>query len=276
MHERIAILPGYNGRCWRHEPHGRLYHWHHHDEPELNLVVRGTARYLLGDRRYDLGPGSLVWLFPRQEHLMTELSKDFVCWISVIRPTPLRRAASGSNYAHLRAGDPPGHFCRRLTATDCTLLTALCRDTADQQEASRFNLGNLHLFLVAWEAFTRTPDLPDPQRLHPAVERAVALIAADPETELTAVASRVGLSASRLSRLFHRQVGQTLVAWRVRVRLEHFLELRRKHPQRTLMSLALTAGFGSYAQFHRAFRTAMGVGPGQWESLEEPTSGIPS
>ncbi|MEK7413557.1 MAG: AraC family transcriptional regulator [Planctomycetota bacterium] len=272
MHEKLTLPPKCHGRCWRHEPHGRLYHWHHHDEPEFNLVVRGTARYLLGDRRYDLGPGCLVWLFPRQEHVLTELSDDFVCWISVIRPTPLRRAARGPTYSSLRAADPPGHFCKRLVAADMTLLTALCRDVATQQDPQRFNLGNLHLFLAAWEAFTRAPDLPDPQRLHPAVERAVALISADPETELTAVARRAGLSASRLSRLFHRQVGQTLVAWRVRVRLERFLGLRRKHPQRTLLALALTAGFGSYAQFHRTFRTAMGVGPGQWGHMETPTS----
>lgn len=265
VHEELRFAPGFNGRCWPHAPHGRLHFWHHHDEPEFNLVVRGTARYLLGDRRYDLGPGCLVWLFPHQEHLLAELSDDFFCWIAVIKPTPLRRAASGPAYAGLRAGDPPGHFCRRLAAADHVLLDALCRDVAGQQQARRFSLGNLHLFLAAWEAFTRAPDLPDPQRLHPAVERAAAQIAADPEADLVAVAAKAGLSQSRLSRLFHAQVGQTLVAWRVRMRLERFLDLRRRHPQRTLLSLALSAGFGSYAQFHRAFRTAMGVGPGRWQ-----------
>lgn len=265
MHERLSFQAGFNGRCWLHEPHGRLHFWHHHDEPELNLVIRGTARYVLGDRRYDLGPGCLAWLFPRQEHLLAELSDDFAGWIAVIRPTPLRRAARGPTYAGLRAGDPPGHFCRRLAAADHTLIDALCRDVSVQQEPSRSNLGNLHLFLSAWEAFARAPDLPDPQRLHPAVERAATMIAADPEADLVAVATRAGLSTSRLSRLFHRQVGQTLVHWRMRMRVQRFVELRRRHPQRTLLALALTAGFGSYAQFHRSFRSVMGISPARWK-----------
>lgn len=263
--EHLHFAAGLNGRCWYHEPHGRLHFWHHHDEPEFNLVLRGTARYLLGDRRYDLGPGCLVWLFPRQEHLLVELSDDFACWIGVVRPTPLRRAAAGPTYAGLRAGDPPGHFCRRLAPPDLSLLDALCKDLAEQREPARFNLGNVHLFLVAWEAFARAPDLPDPQRLHPAVERAAGMIAADPEADLASVATRAGLSASRLSRLFHRQVGQTLVNWRMRMRVERFVALRRKHPQRTLLALALDAGFGSYAQFHRSFRAVMGVGPARWQ-----------
>ena len=265
MHERLNIPQPFNGRCWRHEPYGRLHIWHHHDEPEFNLVVRGTARYLLGDRRYDLGPGCLVWLFPQQEHLLAELSDDFVCFIAVIRPTSLRRTAVGPAYGGLRKGNPPGYFCRRLAGSDHKLLEALCQDVLTHQAAPRFNLGNTHLFLSAWEAFARAPDLPDPQRLHPAVERAAALIAADPEANLTTVARRAGLSSSRLSRTFHLQIGQTLVAWRTRMRVKRFLDLRQRHPQRTLLSLALTAGFGSYAQFHRAFRAAMGVGPGQWK-----------
>jgi len=228
-------------------------------------VVRGTARYLLGDRRYDLGPGCLVWLFPQQEHLLAELSDDFVCFIAVIRPTALRRAAVGPAYVGLRAGNPPGYFCRRLAAGDQKFLETLCQDVLTQQAAPRFNLGITHLFFTAWEAFTRATEMPDPQQLHPAVERAAAMIATDPEAHLTVVAYKAGLSLSRLSRIFHRQVGQTLVAWRTRMRVERFLGLRRRHPQRTLLSLALTAGFGSYAQFHRAFRNAMGVGPGQWK-----------
>ena len=72
------------------------------------------------------------------------------------------------------------------------------------------------------------------------------------------------MSASRLSRLFHQQVGTTLVAYRARRRVDRFLALRRRHPQRSLLALALAAGFGSYAQFHRAFRAATGVAPARW------------
>lgn len=39
---------------------GRDHPMHRHQELEFNFVRRGTARYSLGDRRYDLAAGSLV------------------------------------------------------------------------------------------------------------------------------------------------------------------------------------------------------------------------
>ena len=75
------------------------------------------------------------------------------------------------------------------------------------------------------------------------------------------MAQEVGLSRSRLSRLFRRQVGLTLVNYRQQQCLERFLELFSRSPERKLLSLALQAGFGSYPQFHRVFRREMGRSP---------------
>ncbi len=127
MREDLRFLKSQSGAVWLHEPHGKLHYWHHHDELEFNLVAKGTARYLLDDRRYDLGPGCLVWLFPDQEHLLVDLSPDFAAWMGVITPESLRAACAGA-HKDLRSGDPPGNFCRRLVATDTAFLGQLCRD----------------------------------------------------------------------------------------------------------------------------------------------------
>jgi AraC-like DNA-binding protein len=252
------------GLVWRHEPRGRLHHWHRHDEPEYNLVVRGTARYLLSDRRYDLGPGCLVWLFPEQEHLLVDLSPDLVMWIGIHRPKPLDRAIGDGANRGLKERDPAGHFSRLLAPEDAAFLARLSEDLAGATDNGLANSGLTFLFLTAWERFLRASDLPAGPKLHPAVERAAALLAEDPGADLGAVAVGAGLSQWRLSRLFHQQVGQTLVAFRARRRVQRFLNLRREQPERTMLALALDAGFGSYAQFHRAFRSAMGVGPGRY------------
>ena len=259
---------GWVGRVWRHEPRGRLHYWHRHDEPEFNLVVRGTARYLLSDRRYDLGPGCLVWLFPEQEHLMVDLSPDLVMWIGIHRPRPLDRAIGDGPNRGLTARDPAGHFSRLLAPADAAFLGHLCSDIAAAGDPGLANSGLTYLFLTAWARFLRATDLPAGPRLHGAVERAAALLDRDPGADLGAVAIDAGLSPWRLSRLFHRQVGQTLVAFRSRRRVQRFLTLKKEQPERTMLALALDAGFGSYAQFHRAFRAAMGVAPADYEYRE--------
>jgi AraC-like DNA-binding protein len=262
VHERLTFPPGWHGLAGRHEPHGRLHHWHRHDEPEFNLVVRGSATYLLGRQRCDLTPGCLIWLFPAQDHLLVELSADFVCYILAIRPAVLARAATGPAYAELRRKSPTGDVCRPLAATDAAWLQRVCADAAACMPSNpqRGMTAMTYAFLVAWDAFQRAPVLPT-RDLHPAVERAAALIGRDPAAALTGIARHAGLSESRLSRLFHAQVGTTLVAWRSRQRVERFLTLIQAEPQRRLLDLALRAGFGSYAQAHRAVRAVTGKAP---------------
>jgi AraC-like DNA-binding protein len=264
VREVLTIPPAAPGFVWQHIPHGRLHFWHHHDELEFNLVVRGTARYLLDDRRYDLGPGCLVWLFPAQEHLLVDLSDDFECWIAVIRPEVLRKVC-GEGYRELLVEDAAGHFCRRLCEEDRGFLVRLCRDLreATGAQAPRLRAGLGYLYLTAWSIFSATTDLVSGVHMHPGVERAAAALARG-DGDLAAIAVRAGLSASQLSRLFHRQVGQTLVAYRGRMRVQRFLELHKQKPDRSMLALALSAGFGSYAQFHRTFRSVLGVTPSAW------------
>ena len=268
MWQNLDMPAGRVAHVWRHEPRGRMHYWHHHDEPEFNLMVRGTARYLLADRRYDLGPGCLVWLFPGQEHLMVDLSPDLVMWIGIHRPKPLDKAIANGPNQGLKQRDPAGHFCRLMAPDDAGFLGHLCADVATNPDLGLANSGSTYLFLTAWERFQKTSDLPEGPRLHPGVERAAGLLDRDPGADLGAVARDAGLSPWRLSRLFHAQVGQTLVAFRARRRVQRYLNLRKEAPGKTMLALALDAGFGSYAQFHRAFTAAMGVGPGEYERTE--------
>ena len=59
---------------------------HHHDELEFNFVISGSGSYLLDDRRVDISAGSIIWLFPEQEHLLINESEDFAMWIAVFKP----------------------------------------------------------------------------------------------------------------------------------------------------------------------------------------------
>ena len=76
--------------------------------------------------------------------------------------------------------------------------------------------------------------------------------------------TRAGLSGPRLSRLFKEQTGFALAEFRNRSRVQRFLEIYGTGQRHTMLSAALDAGFGSYAQFHRVFRRIAGESPGEY------------
>lgn len=244
---------------------GRLHPRHRHDEFELNLVASGTVVYVLDERRYDMGSGSLCWLFPAQDHQIVEASADCAMWIAVFRPAAAMRWCPDE--PALRLPDPPGHHCRTLAADDARDLAHHCRAArSTQQDPATLNLGLAFLLRAAWQMYRRAPELTVTEAVHPAVARAARLLGDDPALGGDELAARVGLSRARLSRLFHRELGETIVARRERLRVEAYLRRREARPGAAMLSDALSSGFGSYAQFHRAFRRVTGVSPRDWSA----------
>jgi len=263
--ERLAILEGYDGAVWLHRSSGYMRWPHRHDELEINLVVRGTASYLLANARYDLRCDAQTWFFPAQEHILLNASPDFTMWIAVFRPELVARLCNGDETRILREPDPPGQFCRRLRRSRAAWLCALLAGLADDYgaDAARFNAGLGYALLSAWRAHLEALNVRG-QDVPPAVEAAArALREEDPSRPwtLAALGRHCGVSPSHLSRLFARHTGVSIVEFRNRQRVERFLALYGSGHRYTLRGAALAAGFGSYAQFHRIFRRMMGCGP---------------
>jgi AraC-like DNA-binding protein len=101
---------------------------------------------------------------------------------------------------------------------------------------------------------------PRGQGRHPHVRKAVALVASDPALAGRQLAASLDISPSHLARLFKSELGMSLVEYRNRLRLERFRGLVDAGED-NLLSAARAAGFGSYAQFHRVFRSIYGAAP---------------
>ncbi len=84
------------------------------------------------------------------------------------------------------------------------------------------------------------------------VVRIVRMLARDPSLGGNDMAKTLGISLSRLARLFKTEMGLSLVDYRNQLRLERFMTLVDAGGG-NLLEAALAAGFGSYAQFHRVF-----------------------
>jgi AraC-like DNA-binding protein len=272
MKETLSLPRGLDGWVWRYRSANYDLRVHHHDELELNLVTSGQARYLVGDRRYDLRRNTQIWLFPGQGHVLLDQSNDYEMWIAVFRPAMLRRACTSEQARVLRKSDPEGHFSRQLPERAARRLEGLFADlAAARSERDRFNLGISYALLTAWSAHLSAEQLTDVQDLHPAIERAAAIIRDEVEDEplaLPQIARRAGLSPSRLSRLFKSQTGVSLVQYRQRICLQRFLRLYGDGTDQNIMQLALQSGFGSYPQFHRVFKQTMGCSPGEYHRHE--------
>jgi AraC-like DNA-binding protein len=253
----LGLDPGLDGRVVRHAVGDVRRRPHRHAELEVNLVVRGTASYLLGDRRYALTPGTLTWLFPGQEHVLVDESPDHELWWAVFRPALVARVAPA-----LQADDPVGRFSRRVAPVRVARLVTLFGELRDADDDALVNTGLAYLLSLAWRAFLDSDDVVEGVGVHPAVETTARLLRADPETgDLSSLAEVAGLSPSHLSRIFKAQTGVSISTFRNQQRLQRFLALYGSGRRTTALAAALEAGFGSYAQFHRVFRELTGRNP---------------
>ena len=98
---------------------------------------------------------------------------------------------------------------------------------------------------------------------HPMIVHALRLLAKDPSLSGKHLAMKLGISLSRLARVFKADTGLSLVEYRNRLRLERFQVLVDAGGE-NLLEAALAAGFGSYAQFHRVFRALRGATPREY------------
>ncbi len=99
-----------------------------------------------------------------------------------------------------------------------------------------------------------------PSTRHPAVGAAVRMLTDDPSLRGGDIAKKIGVSLSRLARVFKSDTGVSLVDYRNQLRLDRFLSLVDLGGS-NLLEAAYAAGFGSYSQFHRVFRSLRGTSP---------------
>lgn len=238
------MLAGRRAQAWRHRPEFRRPR-HFHREPELNLVVRGSCLLGVGDRSVGLVAGQAVFLAPGQDHVLLEHSSDFDLFVLALTPELAERVLGA------RAALPSEGFeLDRVELERHAAVLAGLGSVSDAAESER-RLGELFA-----SATKRAP------RTHVLSRRALQVLRDDPALSEVNLAGSIGGSASRISRLFHRDLGLTLVEHRARVRLMAFVTAVDRGA--SLTAAAFAAGFGSYAQCHRVFQRALAQSPREY------------
>jgi AraC-like DNA-binding protein len=255
---KLKIAEDLVGMAWRAGPELPIVSSHRHAELEINLVLSGTATYLFTGRRDRLVRRSMVWLWPSQDHILTDRSADFDTWVVVLRPALTRK------HRQLNAKMSP--HSRRLSERNADWLHQVLCAVAEAETPAEHNAGLEFVLLQAWRLYVNAEDSLLVE-VHPAVERAALQLRDDPGLDsVEELADTVGLSPSRLGRVFKAQMGLTVQEYRNQLRLERFLQVHGNGARRSVTQSLLEAGFGSQAQFYRTFRAAFGKSPGRYLS----------
>lgn len=221
---------------------------HFHGEPELNLVVRGSATFAVGERVVRVSPGELIAFPSGQDHAVLDASPDLYLY------------AMGLERGYAEAVGPDcellSPFHVRLTGSELERVVDGAAGLVDRPGAEQ--LGAELWQRVHW--LGRRSEARASRGMHVLARRALELVSHEPDLPVGALARALRAHPSELSRHFHRDVGMTLVLYRTRLRLLRFIRLvdAGKHD---LMTAAAEAGFGSYSQCHRAFHAELGCAP---------------
>ena len=207
--------------------------------------------------------------WPGQRHIPSEWSSDLLLWIVEWHPSCIPRLKKARRTDRPAPDDSSEPFCRCLNPSALQRLAGLLESVAALSRPDAFNRGLDFALFALWDEFQTAAPVPSCDTFHPKLERVLGLLS-DPDEplSLSELARKAQLSPTYLSALFQRQTGLTIPAYRNRLRLQAFLALAHAHPEVTLLTHALDAGFGSYAQFYRVFTEAMGMPPRQWQRRE--------
>jgi len=95
----------------------------------------------------------------------------------------------------------------------------------------------------------------------------------DEDLSLDTLATIAGWSPYHFHRLFRGMVGESTADYVRRLRLEQAAHSLR-YRERSVLNIALDAGYGSHEAFTRAFTRMFGVTPTEYQSLERPPKSI--
>lgn len=233
--------------------HGGRRPRHFHVEPELNLIVAGSATFGIGETVVKASAGELLGFPPGQDHILLEPSPDLYLFAVGMDPnfssTVLRSERDSVMlplHIRLETSDLRALVARSMAIVDQTGV--------DQQSAELWEQ-------ASWLRQKNAGRLND--RTHVLTRRTLSLMADEPDLDRDDLARKLRASPFSISRYFHHDVGMTLVQYRTRLRLMRFVRLV-DNGNENLMAAAKAAGFGSYSQCHRVFQAELGCAPRQF------------
>ena len=223
---------------------------HFHDEPELNLIVAGSATFGVGEAVVKAEQGQLLGFPAGQDHVLLDASSDLRLYAIGMDPS-FSSEVLGADRHGITAPLHISLATRNFKALVARSSAVVDRRFVDQQVAEIWEQAN----------WLRQKRVGGPSgAMHVLTRRTLSALSDAPDRDREFLARQMRASPSEISRYFRRDVGMTLARYRTRLRLLRFIRLADDRAG-DLRAAALNAGFGSYSQCHRVFQAELGCAP---------------
>ncbi len=245
------FLPhGTSAFVWKHTPSmGGRRPRHFHAEPELNVVMCGSAVFGIGKNRVELSEGELIVFPAGQDHVLLDSSSDLFLFAVGMVPELSLNILGKTN-----------SDC--VVPTRARLSPERFRAVVRRAEQAVDKVGGEGECAELWEhahwAIRRNGV--SSSQPHVLTRKVMQALSQAPELGLRRLSADMQSSESEVSRHVHRDLGVTFVRYRTRLRLLNFIA-QVDRGQQNWLHCAQDAGFGSYSQAHRAFHAELGCTP---------------
>jgi AraC-like DNA-binding protein len=270
----------YGLSCVRWNP-GPMQRPDHHNEIQINMLVRGRVTYLLGGSTVRVKPGRLTAFWAAIPHQIVDYDPDsdyFVATLPLawflqfqlpdVLVQPLMRGEIVEEPRPERADFDTALL--RQWEGDLRKSTRVIREIVTEEMKTR-----LQRLAVARESAKADPRQSRPPVKLPAsglnkVEQIVCHIAQNYMEPITAadIGRAAGLHPNSAMRLFKKTFGATLVGHLTHHRIFHAKRLLATTDQK-IVDIAFSSGFNSISRFNEAFRRASGCTPRAFRAEHE-------
>lgn len=262
-------------RAWAISPPFFPFHWHHHRELELTLILRGDGTRVVGDRVEAFAAGDLVLLgsgLPHNWYAAGPVPGGMQAMVVQFPPELIERLAGVAT--EWRPLARLAEEARRgLAITGATVAQVAPRLTAlvAMPAGSPAALGELVavLALLAGGAWRHLSS--DAHGGHPCGSRFAPVFALVQEHLPAAVSQRRAAAQARLGpaafcRAFRAEVGETFTAYVLGRRLALAADALAAG-DRPVARIAADSGFAGLAHFNRQFRRRFGCTPSAYRRM---------
>lgn len=223
---------------------------HYHLEGQLLFATRGVMLVEAAERRWVIPPQRALWIPPLMEHSYRLLSHTELRAVYVSRSL-ISACRDFTRHAQVHV----------ITATSLVkeLIAGLFSKEYEGPIKRKMALLLLDILSESPSAAAELP-LPQDERLFRATRE--LMLSHRWEASLTDMAYVANMSERSFSRLFLRDTGFSFRTWKQRARIYRSLDLLAENIP--IKQIAYQLGFSCPAAFSTAFRSVMGMSPGDF------------
>jgi AraC family transcriptional activator of pobA len=245
-----------------------------HDHASIALYLDGRAKFWM-QGLYTVGAGDLLIVPEATPHYVVEASGVRSIGASLCltcAPTQVRGPLTDV-FDAVRRG---GCAARRLTPDDTARVERILVDLEREVRGDRIGStlavdAFVALLTVTLLRAAEGERVRQRASVSPVVTRALEFVQRRGPSgiSLRHVAEHVGRSPAHVASLVKDATGATVVSWITRTRMSECRQLLL-HTDEAVEVIAERCGFASASHFHRAFKRAHGMPPGEWRRAHRP------